>query len=175
MAGRCDFPRYGDVKVFTFPKGVEVLGPRQIEARIDQDAEMSQALSLWGQRGSEVIRGNLLAVPLFNENTIYILFAEPIFLQAENAQLPEIKRIALADQNRVVWASRFDQALSRLLGREQSVEREAGPAQKAAASKKPEPISISLRMFLVIYRIKTNNKMGLSKNSMFLEVPNIIR
>jgi hypothetical protein len=133
MAGRSDFPQYGDIKVFTFPKGVEVLGPRQIEARIDQDAEMSQALSLWGQRGSEVIRGNLLAIPLFNENTIYILFSEPIFLQAENAQLPEIKRIALADQNRVVWAPRFDEALNRLLGRDRAGEQAAGQTQRAAA------------------------------------------
>ncbi|MBD3320863.1 MAG: UPF0182 family protein, partial [Chitinivibrionales bacterium] len=96
MAGICDMPDYGKLRVFTFPKGVEVLGPRQIEARLDQDTEMSQAMTLWGQRGSRVIRGNLLAIPLFDKKKLYILYAEPIFLQAEDAQLPEIKRIALA-------------------------------------------------------------------------------
>ncbi|NIR46913.1 UPF0182 family protein [candidate division KSB1 bacterium] len=116
MAGRCDIPHYGKLTVFTFPKGVEVLGPRQIEARIDQNTDMSKAMTLWGQRGSEVIRGNLLAIPLFSENVLYLLYAEPIFLQAENAQLPEIKRIAVADQHRVVWAETFDEALKRLVG-----------------------------------------------------------
>jgi uncharacterized membrane protein (UPF0182 family) len=116
MAGRCDAPHYGELIVFTFPKGVEVLGPRQIEARIDQDTEMSQAMTLWGQRGSEVIRGNLLAIPLFAGSTLYVLYAEPIFLQAENAKLPEIKRVALTDQERVVWAEDFEGALSALLG-----------------------------------------------------------
>jgi hypothetical protein len=121
IAGRCDFPHYGKLMVFTFPKGIEVLGPRQIEARIDQNTEMSQAMTLWGQRGSTVIRGNLLAIPLFDtESMLYILYAEPIYLQAEDAQLPEIKRIALADQERVVWADQFETALERLTGMRQS-------------------------------------------------------
>ena len=134
MAGRCDPPHYGKLQVFTFPKGVEVLGPRQIEARIDQDAEMSQKLSLWGQRGSEVVRGNLLAIPLFSGKTLAILFAEPIFLQAENAQLPELKRIALADQTCVVWAETFEASLRRLIGEEEGVEsaEEALPGEKGA-------------------------------------------
>ena len=116
MAAHSDAPNYGDLTVYTFPKGVEVLGPRQIEARIDQNTEMSRALSLWGQRGSEVIRGNLLAIPLFNHKTLTLLFAEPIFLQAEDASLPEIKRIVLADQDRVVWSNTFDTALDLLVG-----------------------------------------------------------
>ncbi len=116
MAARCDFPHYGRIMVFPFPKGVEVLGPRQMEARIDQDTEMSQRMTLWGQRGSEVIRGNLLAIPLFAGESLYILYSEPIFVQAEDAQLPEIKRIALADQRRVVWADSFEKALRRLIG-----------------------------------------------------------
>jgi hypothetical protein len=116
IAGRCDIPHYGKIMAFPFPKGVEVLGPRQIEARIDQDAEMSRNLSLWSQRGSEVIRGNLLAVPLFQENTLYIMFVESIFLQAEGAKLPEIKRVALADQDEVVWSESFEVTLEKLVG-----------------------------------------------------------
>jgi uncharacterized membrane protein (UPF0182 family) len=116
MAGRCDYPNYGKLMVYQFPKGVEVLGPRQIEARIDQDTEMSQSMTLWGQRGSEVIRGNLLTIPLFHENTLYILYAEPIYLQAESTKMPEIKRIVLADQEKVVWAEEFPDAVRRLVG-----------------------------------------------------------
>lgn len=116
IAGRCDTPNYGKIMSFQFPKGVEVLGPRQIEARIDQDADMSRNLSLWSQRGSDVIRGNLLAVPLFKENTLYIMFVESIFLQAEGANMPEIKRVALADQDEVVWAESFELSLRKLVG-----------------------------------------------------------
>lgn len=115
MAGRSDGEQYGNITVFTFPKGIQVLGPRQIEARIDQDTAMSQAMTLWGQRGSEVIRGNLLTIPLFEDGQLYILYAEPVFLQAENAQLPEVKRIILADQEKVVWADTFEGALDLLL------------------------------------------------------------
>ncbi|MFP4363097.1 MAG: UPF0182 family protein [Spirochaetia bacterium] len=117
MAGRCDQPNYGQLVVYTFPKGTEVLGPRQIEARIDQNTEMSRALSLWSQRGSEVIRGNLLSVPLFSNGDLYIMFAEPVFLQAQETELPEIKRVALADQDDIVWADTFEGSLNILLGR----------------------------------------------------------
>ena len=116
IAGRCDPPHYGKITVYTFPKGVEVLGPRQIEARIDQDTEMSRSMTLWGQRGSQVIRGNLLAIPLFGEEAFYLLYAEPVFLQAEDAQLPELKRIVLADQEKVVWDETFEGSLNRLVG-----------------------------------------------------------
>ena len=116
MAGRSRYDRYGELTVYPLPKGVEVLGPRQIEARIDQNTEMSQSLSLWGQRGSEVVRGNLLTIPLFSNDLLYILYVEPIYLQAEDAQLPEIKRVALADQSRVVWGEDFAGAVDRLLG-----------------------------------------------------------
>jgi uncharacterized membrane protein (UPF0182 family) len=132
IAGRSDMPNYGKIIVYTLPKGVEVLGPRQIEARIDQDTEMSRALSLWGQGSSQVIRGNLLAVPLFTPQELYILYVEPIFLQATDAQLPEIKRVAAADTQRVVWAEQFDTALGLLLGQIQGQATQAQPAVAAA-------------------------------------------
>lgn len=117
MAGLCDGDSYGKLVVFTYPKGVEVLGPRQIEARIDQNTEMSKAMSLWGQRGSEVLRGNLLSIPLFRHDTLFMLYAEPIYLQAEDARMPELKRVALADQKRVVWGPDFESALHKLVRR----------------------------------------------------------
>jgi uncharacterized membrane protein (UPF0182 family) len=135
MAGRCDMPNYGKIVVYRLPKGVEVLGPRQIEARIDQDTEMSRALSLWSQRGSEVVRGNLLVIPLFGTDQLYMLYVEPIFLQAEDAQLPEIKRVAMADNQKVVWAEEFETALSALVG---EAERRAAAEVVAAAPQAEE-------------------------------------
>jgi uncharacterized membrane protein (UPF0182 family) len=134
MAGRSDYEQYGKLTVYTLPKGVEVLGPRQIEARIDQNTEMSRALSLWGQRGSAVIRGNLLAIPLFLDEELVILFVEPIFLQAEEASLPQMQRVVLADQTRVVWDPDFDTAVDRLLGR-----LPATPGGVAVPDDVPEP------------------------------------
>jgi uncharacterized membrane protein (UPF0182 family) len=99
MAGRSDAPHYGQLLVYTFPKGVEVFCPRQFEALIDQNTAMSQALTLWGQRGSEVIRGNLLTIPLFPQGSMQLLFAEPI--RAEAAPAPPEQAVgageALAD------------------------------------------------------------------------------
>ncbi|MBD3391736.1 MAG: hypothetical protein GF418_06720 [Chitinivibrionales bacterium] len=156
MAGRCDMPNYGELVVFPFPKGVEVLGTRQIEARIDQDTEMSQAMTLWGQRGSEVLRGNMLAIPLFNQNTLYMLYAEPIFLQAENAKLPEFKRVALADQEGIVWAEDFDNALLRLLGEHPREPSEGRPGVRDTTEPRAlqARITAQIREYLRSYRAK---------------------
>jgi uncharacterized membrane protein (UPF0182 family) len=129
MAGRSDMPSYGKLTVFPFPKGVEVLGPRQIEARVDQNTVMSQAMTLWGQRGSEVLRGNLLVIPLFHRDSLFVTYVEPIFIQAEDAQLPEIKRIIIADQDRVVWAEDFSRAVTLLARR-----KELGAAEEAVGA-----------------------------------------
>ena len=125
MAGRSDYPNYGKLLVFTFPKGIEVFGPRQIEARIDQDTEMSEAMTLWGQRGSQVIRGNLLVIPLMFHEKLYIIYVEPIFLQAEDAKLPELKKIAVADQEKIEWADSFEEALIKLIGGNEQVKTQA--------------------------------------------------
>jgi uncharacterized membrane protein (UPF0182 family) len=115
IAGQCDFPQYGKIVVYHFPKGQEMYGPQQIETYIDQNTEMSAAMTLWGQGGSKVIRGNLLTIPLFLQNKIYMMYAEPVFLQAENVAIPEIKRVVLGDQNGVVWAESFESALQELI------------------------------------------------------------
>jgi uncharacterized protein len=116
MAGRCDAENYGKIIVYPFSKGNEVLGPRQVEALIDQNAEMSRNISLWNQGGSSVIRGNLLAVPLFDsESRLEILYVEPIFLQATDARIPEVRRVVVGDQQGVVWAPTFDEALRKLV------------------------------------------------------------
>ena len=112
LAARSDAPHYGELVAFTFPKGRQVFGTSQIEARIDNNTEISEQFTLWDQSGSEVIRGNLLVVPI-GEDTI--LYVEPVYLQSVNLLLPELKRVIVASGNTVVWAPTLDESLALLL------------------------------------------------------------
>ena len=112
MAGRSDTPNYGQLVVYRFPKNALVYGPRQIEARIDQEPDISSQLSLWGQRGSRVIRGNLLIIPMEHS----LLYVEPLYLQAEQGQIPELKRVILASGDRIVMSESLGGALVKLFG-----------------------------------------------------------
>ncbi len=107
---QCDEPNYGKVVVYQFSKDKLYYGPLQIEARIDQDSEISKVLTLWNQQGSEVIRGNLLTLPIDNS----ILYVEPIYLQANASRFPQLKKVVLATQTKLVWGDTFDDALSLL-------------------------------------------------------------
>ncbi len=130
MAARCDAPNYGKVIVYKFPKQKLVYGPRQIEARIDQDTVISQQLSLWHQRGSNVIRGSLLAIPIEKS----ILYVESLYLAAENGQLPELKRVIVAYGNNIAMEETLDLALQKIFGGGPMKDREpqAGVKQPAA-------------------------------------------
>ena len=110
LAARCDFPDYGKLVVYEFPKDKLVYGPFQIEARINQNTEISQQISLWNQMGSRVIRGNLLVVPIGNS----ILYVSPLYLRAESGQLPELKRVIAAYGDRVVMEETLPAALAAL-------------------------------------------------------------
>ncbi len=112
MAVRCDMPDYGKITVYKFPKQKLVYGPSQIEARIDQDTEISKQLSLWSQRGSQVIRGSLLAIPI-EKSIIYI---EPLYLAAEKGQLPELKRVIVAYGNSIAMEENLETSLQRIFG-----------------------------------------------------------
>jgi len=113
MAARNDGPGYGELVVYRFPKDRLAFGPMQVESRINQDPIISQQLTLWNQEGSRVIRGNLLVIPMENA----IMYVEPLFLQAERSQLPELKRVIVASGPRIVMEETLDQAIARLLGR----------------------------------------------------------
>jgi uncharacterized membrane protein (UPF0182 family) len=130
MAGRCDAPHYGEVVVYVFPKQKLVYGPRQIEARIDQEAEISKQLSLWSQRGSQVIRGDLLAIPIEKS----ILYVEPLYLAAEKSQLPELKRVIVAFGNSLAMEENLELTLQRIFGGEVMREKPAPQAALAAAA-----------------------------------------
>ncbi len=107
MAAKSDGADYGTVDVIRYPKQQLVYGPKQIEARIDQDPLISQQLTLWSQSGSKVIRGNLLIVPISNS----VLYVEPLFLQATSSSFPELKRVIAATGGRVGIGSDLSEAL----------------------------------------------------------------
>ena len=102
---------YGQIGVFKFSKDALVYGPIQVEARIDQDPYISQQLTLWNQSGSSVLRGNLMVIPV-NDTLLYI---EPLYLQAESGQLPQLKRVLVAHGNRVAMADTLADALTQVL------------------------------------------------------------
>ena len=112
IAGRSDGEHYGTALVYDFPKTKLVDGPLQIEARIDQNAELSGQLSLWNQQGSHVRRGTLLVMPLGSG----VLYAEPIYLQAERSPMPELRIVVLALQDRLAYGPTFEAALAALYG-----------------------------------------------------------
>jgi uncharacterized membrane protein (UPF0182 family) len=113
LAARSDGEQYGRLMAFLFPKQRLVYGPRQIAARIDQDPVISQQLSLWNQRGSSVIRGSLLAIPV-EESLIYI---EPMYLAAEKGSIPELKRVFVAYGNQIAMEETLDASLQAIFGR----------------------------------------------------------
>lgn len=112
MAARNDGKAYGELVLFRFPTGRHVDGPNQLEARIDNDAIISEQFTLWGQVGSEVSRGILLVIPLGD----HLLYAEPIFLKPETLEFPELRRIILADSRRVVMHRTLDDSIRALVG-----------------------------------------------------------
>ncbi len=114
MAGRSDGEHYGELILFRFPKQELIFGPRQIAARIDQNPEISAQLSLWSQRGSQVIRGNLLVIPV--EQSLF--YVQPLYLQAESGQIPELRRVILASGENVAMEETLADALVSLLGGE---------------------------------------------------------
>jgi hypothetical protein len=112
IAGRSDGANYGTSVVYDFPKTKLVDGPLQIEARIDQNAQLSGQLSLWNQQGSHVRRGTLLVIPTGKA----LLYAEPIYLQAERSPMPELRLVVLALQDRLAYGPTFESAMSALFG-----------------------------------------------------------
>ncbi|MGH7521759.1 MAG: UPF0182 family protein [Gemmatimonadales bacterium] len=127
MVARNDGEHYGELVVYRFPKQSLVFGPTQIVNRINQDTEIARQVSLWDQGGSQVVRGNLLVIPI-EESLIYVM---PLYLRAEGGRIPELKRVVVAHENRVVMEETLEEGLSRLFGGGGAVER--APERVAAA------------------------------------------
>jgi len=128
LAARTDPPNYGRLVVYNFPKAKLVYGPRQIDARIDQDPNFSQQLSLWNQRGSVTLRGSLLAIPI-DQSLIYV---QPLYLAAsEQGALPELRRVFVAYGNQIAMEPTLEQSLQRIFGGRARVEDGPRPAPAA--------------------------------------------
>jgi uncharacterized membrane protein (UPF0182 family) len=111
LAARSDAPNYGELVAYELPKQELAFGPSQVEARIDQDPEISAQISLWNQRGSRVIRGNLLVIPMGSS----FLYVEPLYLLAETSELPELKRVIVASGDRIAMRETLEEALLALV------------------------------------------------------------
>jgi uncharacterized membrane protein (UPF0182 family) len=113
LTARCDEPNYGKIRAYTFPRDRLIYGPKQIDARINQDSFISQQLTLWNQRGSEVIRGSMLVIPIEKS----LLYVQPLYLAAaDKGGLPELKRVIVAFGDEVVMEDNLEIALQRLFG-----------------------------------------------------------
>lgn len=128
MVARSDDPFYGKLVVYRFPKDRLVYGPKQIAARINQDTEISRQISLWDQRGSQVMQGNLLVIPIENS----LIYVQPLYLRAESGKIPELKRVIVAYENRIAMEETLDAALSRIFGDLRVSEEGAAVPSKAA-------------------------------------------
>jgi uncharacterized membrane protein (UPF0182 family) len=112
MVARSDGASYGKLRVYRFPRQSLIFGPRQVENRINQDTEVSRQVSLWDQRGSQVIRGDLLVIPIKEA----LLYVQPLYLEAEGGRIPELKRVVVAFQDQVVMRETLEAALTDLFG-----------------------------------------------------------
>ena len=112
MVARNDGEHYGELVVYRLPKQSLVFGPTQVVNRINQDTEVSRQITLWDQRGSEVVRGNLLVIPI-EESLIYV---QPVYLRAQGGRIPELKRVVVAYQNQVVMEETLEACLARMFG-----------------------------------------------------------
>jgi len=138
VAARNDAPNYGAVRVFRFPSDTTVLGPAQIEARIDQDPTISAQITLWDQSGSNVIRGNLIVVPVGDS----LLYLQPVYLQSTSSKFPEFQRIVVASPTVVVWGRTLTEALTELLasgGQQPPPSSSPGPGPTAGPTSSPGP------------------------------------
>ncbi len=134
LAARCDGPEYGRMLVYSFPRDRLVFGPRQVSARIDQDSFISQQLTLWGQKGSKVIRGRLLVIPIERS----LLYVQPLYLVAsDEGGLPELRRVIVAYENDVVMEENLEAGLVRLFRQRGGV-----PAKKEEAGTVRQDVSV---------------------------------
>ena len=152
MAGRSDGENYGKLFAFRFPANKNVDGPSQIEARIDQDVSISRQFTLLGQQGSEVIRGNLLFIPV-GASYVYV---EPIYLQADNARYPQLKAVIVVNGDTIAFEDTFADAVQVALGNQPARgltftgDSGAAPAPEPLAAPEPQPEPAEQQAPLVI-------------------------
>jgi len=142
MVARSDGDHYGEIQVFQFPKQKLIFGPRQVVARINQDQVISPQITLWGQQGSEVIQGTLMVIPI-EESLIYV---RPLYLRAQAGRIPELTRVIVAYNNRIVMDRTLDAALAQLFegARPSVAPTSAGGAAQPTSSLSPAPATLGV-------------------------------
>lgn len=151
MLARCDGDTLGELHFLQLSKQELIFGPMQIEARINQDQNISKDLSLWNQQGSQVLRGQMLVLPVDHS----LLYIEPIYLQASEARMPQLKKVVMAMGNRMVYADTYEQALAELTGQAAAIpEKPAGPAAAQPAVQQPAADSSRLILEEIATRLR---------------------
>ncbi|HEV7746425.1 MAG TPA: UPF0182 family protein [Pyrinomonadaceae bacterium] len=135
MAGRSDGADYGKLLIYNFPKSRLIDGPLQIEARIDQNSQLSSQFTLWNQQGSHVLRGHLLVIPIGKS----LLYVEPIYLKAESSPMPELRLVVLATQDRLGFGPTFDDAMTSIFGDLARPQDKTAPPAEKPAEGPPKP------------------------------------
>ena len=130
MVARNDGQEYGKLVVYRFPKDKLIFGPKQIIGRINQDAEVSRQISLWDQRGSQVIQGSLLVIPI-EESLVYV---RPLYLKAATGKIPELKRVIVAYENKIAMEETLEAGLAKIFG---TAEDQAKPLGETPAQSSP--------------------------------------
>lgn len=133
MAGRCDGDDYGKLAVYTLPKSRFIDGPIQIEARIDQDPQLSAQFTLWNQQGSRIERGNLMVIPIGNG----LLYVQPFYLQSERSPMPELRMVVLASQEKISYGPNFAAALTSMFG-DAALQTQTGKKEETKETKPEE-------------------------------------
>jgi uncharacterized protein len=133
MVARCDGVALGELYFLQLPRQELIFGPMQIEARINQDQVISKDLTLWNQQGSQVLRGQMLVLPVAET----LLYIEPIYIQASEARMPQMKKVVLAMGNRLMYTDTYEQALAELTGKPYAPET---PASAAQTTRSAEPV-----------------------------------
>jgi hypothetical protein len=136
MVARSDGEHYGKIQVYQFPKQKLIFGPRQVVARINQDQLISPQITLWSQQGSEVIQGTLMVIPIA-ESLIYV---RPLYLRAQAGRIPELTRVIVAYQNRIVMDRTLDAAIAQLFGTDGArPAAQPSPAERPTGAAEPSP------------------------------------
>jgi uncharacterized protein len=155
LAARSDGEHYGKLTALEFPKAKLVYGPKQIDARIDQDTFISQQLTLWSQAGSQVIRGSLLPIPIERS----LLYVQPLYLAASQGSLPELKRVIVAFGNQIVMEETLEKSLQRIFGSKPG-EEAAQLAKPAAPETAPEKKNLAAQALEHFHRSQEFLKQG---------------
>jgi len=158
MAGRSDGENYGKLLVYNFPKSRLIDGPVQIEARIDQNAQLSSQFTLWNQQGSRVIRGHLLVIPIGRS----LMFVEPVYLQAERSPMPELRLVVLATQEKLGYGQSFAEAMNSLFGEAATKTETSAPAPtpQQATEDLQQLINRAIQEFDDYQRLTSQGKLG---------------